>query len=63
MMDIKACTRCGSGNLRMPSELEFEIRLTLAGQYKCGGCNFIGFPIVFDLEGNYLRYKSLKQNV
>ncbi|MEA1924961.1 MAG: hypothetical protein U9M95_03740 [Candidatus Altiarchaeota archaeon] len=63
MMDVKACTRCGCRNLKMPSELELEIRLTLAGQYKCADCGFIGFPIVFDSEKDYLKYKDLKQDV
>ncbi len=63
MMEVKACTRCGSRNLGTPSELELEIRLTLAGQYKCLDCGFIGFPIVFDSERDYLKYKELKENV
>ncbi|OYT27142.1 MAG: hypothetical protein B6U97_02275 [Candidatus Altiarchaeales archaeon ex4484_96] len=63
MMEVKACTRCGSRNLKIPSQMELEIRLTLAGQYKCSDCGFIGFPIVFDSNEDYAKYVKLKKNV
>ena len=52
-MNIKACQKCGSRDVRMAGIGEGTIFGLTSWNMVCEKCNYIGTPILFDSEGDY----------
>lgn len=60
---IKACIKCGSLNLTMPSFSHGFIPFSqeITGFYVCKDCNFRSMPIEFDSMKEYKKFLEQKR--
>jgi hypothetical protein len=64
-MEIQACIRCGSRNIRRGGIQDGAIPgyTDLLDKFVCDDCNHMGLPIIFDKEEEYNEFvKALKED-
>ena len=54
-MNIAACSRCGSTNLRRVS-IRDDLLSGLSSKYVCRDCKLQAVPFIFDSEEEYLKF-------
>ena len=61
-MDIKACPKCGSKDVRMAGIGEGTIFGLTSWDMVCEKCNYIGMPIIFNSEKDYEAFLKELEN-
>jgi C4-type Zn-finger protein len=55
-MDVKACPKCGSRDIRMAGMRNGIIFGLTSYNLVCKKCNYKGMPIIFDSEKEYEKF-------
>jgi len=61
-MNIKACPKCGSRDVRMAGIGEGTIFGLTSWDMVCEKCNYKGMPILFDSENDYEAFLKELEN-